>query len=52
MAEVVLKNVSKIYPPNVIGVEEVNLNIKDKEYWVFEVAYSLNDCGLADKARG
>ncbi|MCD6423079.1 MAG: sn-glycerol-3-phosphate ABC transporter ATP-binding protein UgpC [Elusimicrobia bacterium] len=34
MAEVALKNVSKIYPGNVIGCKDINLEIKDKEFCV------------------
>lgn len=34
MAGVVLKDISKIYPGNVVGVKQVNLDIKDKEFCV------------------
>ncbi|MCD6412651.1 MAG: sn-glycerol-3-phosphate ABC transporter ATP-binding protein UgpC [Elusimicrobia bacterium] len=34
MAEVVLNNVSKIYPGGVIGCKDINLHIKDKEFCV------------------
>jgi len=35
MADVVLKNVFKVYPGNVTAVRDFNLEIKDKEFMVF-----------------
>lgn len=34
MVQVILKNITKVYPGNVIGAKEVNLEIKDKEFCV------------------
>ncbi len=34
MAEIVLNKVSKIYPPDVVAVEDVDLHIKDGEFLV------------------
>ena len=35
MAEVIIKNVKKIYSGNVTAVHDFNLHIKDKEFIVF-----------------
>ncbi len=34
MAEIVLNKVSKIYPPDIVAVEDVDLKIKDGEFLV------------------
>jgi len=34
MGEIVLKNVTKIYPGNVPAVKDINFNVKDKEFFI------------------
>lgn len=48
MAEVILKNVSKVYDGNVVAVKDVNLDIKDKE---FAVLVGPSGCGKSTTLR-
>jgi len=48
MAKVVLKNVYKIYPGNVVAVKDVNLEIEDKE---FVVLVGPSGCGKSTTLR-
>ncbi|OHD57240.1 MAG: glycerol-3-phosphate ABC transporter ATP-binding protein [Spirochaetes bacterium GWF1_51_8] len=48
MSEVLLKNVSKIYEGNVVAVQDVNLEIKDKE---FVVLVGPSGCGKSTTLR-
>jgi multiple sugar transport system ATP-binding protein len=48
MAEVILKNVSKIYDGDVVAVKDVNLDIKDKE---FAVLVGPSGCGKSTTLR-
>lgn len=48
MAQVSLKNVTKIFPPNVQAVKDVNLRIKDKE---FLVLVGPSGCGKSTTLR-
>ncbi len=48
MAEVILTDVSKVYPGNVLAVDKVNLNIRDKE---FVVLVGPSGCGKSTTLR-
>ncbi|MCD6521183.1 sn-glycerol-3-phosphate ABC transporter ATP-binding protein UgpC [Candidatus Calescamantes bacterium] len=48
MAEVILKNVKKVYPPDIVAVRDFNLNIKDKE---FIVLVGPSGCGKSTTLR-
>lgn len=48
MAGVLLKNISKVYPGNVLAVKEVSLDIKDKE---FIVLVGPSGCGKSTTLR-
>ncbi len=48
MAQVILKSVSKIYPGNVVAVNNVNLEVKDKE---FLVLVGPSGCGKSTTLR-
>jgi multiple sugar transport system ATP-binding protein len=48
MAEVVLKNVSKIYPGNIKAVDNVNLHVQDRE---FVVLVGPSGCGKSTTLR-
>jgi len=48
MAEVVLHNVSKTFPPNVVAVNDVTLEVKDKE---FLVLVGPSGCGKSTTLR-
>jgi len=48
MAEVVLQHVSKVFPPNVVAVNDVTLEVKDKE---FLVLVGPSGCGKSTTLR-
>ena len=48
MAEVILKKVKKIFPPNVVAVKDFNLEVKDKE---FVVLVGPSGCGKSTTLR-
>lgn len=48
MANVILKNISKVFPGNVVAVKDVNLDVKDKE---FVVLVGPSGCGKSTTLR-
>lgn len=48
MAKVILKNVTKVYPGNVTGAKDINLDIQDKE---FVVLVGPSGCGKSTTLR-
>jgi len=48
MAEVTLRNVTKVFPPNVVAVKDITLEVKDKE---FLVLVGPSGCGKSTTLR-
>jgi len=48
MAEVILKNVQKVYDKNIVAVDDANIEIQDKE---FVVLVGPSGCGKSTTLR-